>query len=57
MIVLLKIHASGKLFYRICQNFAVRDTFFPNIWNEIRRQGNSNYPAEREIESLNFSVC
>ena len=37
-------------FYRICENFAVRGTFFPNMWSGIRGKGNSNYPTEREIQ-------
>ena len=49
MIVLRKMHASGKLFYRICENFAVRATFFSNIWSGIRGQENSNYLIEKEI--------
>ena len=49
MIVLRKMHASGKLFYRICENFAVRATFLSNIWSGIRGQENSHYPTEREI--------
>ena len=38
MILLLKIHASCKIFDKICLK-AIRDTFFPNMWFVIKGQG------------------
>ena len=35
MTVLLKIHAAGKIFGKICLK-AIRATFFSNIWSVIR---------------------
>ena len=42
MIVLLKMHASGRIFDNIYLK-AIRDTFFFNIWSAIRRQVDSTF--------------
>ena len=40
MIVLLKMHTSGKNFDKICLR-AIRDTFFLKMWFQIKGKGDS----------------
>ena len=40
MILLLKMHASGKIFDKVCLK-AIRDTIFSKMWSVIRGQGDS----------------